>query len=604
MSAYELALNKNLKTNIVLRIGTDYYATYQPDSGLSITDEFLQVQAPKLNGVTVDVRNSNSPISTFSFKLMEFEGSKTSSKIMLDETQFLEKEIVIYHGHVEQNFDFSDYIELGRTTIKAVAKIENGYSFTSREVTGLISAPALNRKDILKTALISTSTTLSISSTEGWPSNGIILVENEFMAYTGIDPDGITLTGLVRGIYTSEAVEHTVGSEVYQVTPIEGVNPVDIFLQILLSKNGDGTNHPTYDVLENGLGINPDNVDISSIEQIRDENFNTELHTIYVFNVENMLKYLEKELLPSTNLRIINYNGRIGLSLLDQVNFEGEAPILDENSIIGTPTWSLTSDKVVNIITVEWDYNQATRKFESSKTFKDQDSINTFGEKPVLTLKMRSVKTSLGGEVIAQERALRLLNRLSTARGRVSLRCHLDRSPIQVGDNTQLVHRFLPQQGGTLGMSDQLEVMSRSIDLERSIATFKLEFTSYTGIRIPFIAPSPKVSAVASQRVVTVDSADGLQVGYQVNIFKKGLPDSFGNPTAGEYLPDSSNTIESINGNEITFVNEWTTTLENDFILKMSDYEEANDEQKARYAYIGSNTGFFNDGSKNYQIIF
>jgi hypothetical protein len=36
----------------------------------------------------------------------------------------------------------------------------------------------------------------------------------------------------------------------------------------------------------------------------------------------------------------------------------------------------------------------------------------------------------------------------------------------------------------------------------------------------------------------------------------------------------------------------------------MSDYDEASTAQQARYAFIGENTGLFNDGSKSYQVLF
>lgn len=602
--SYESLLNKNLELNLVVRIGTDYYAIKEPDSGLSITDEFLQVKNPRVNGVSVDIRKSNTPISTFSFKLMEFEGNKTSSKVMVDETQLLEKECTVYIGHVNQSFDFADYLELARTKITSVTKIANGYSIISKEASAFVSQPALNREDVLQTSLLPASTTLSITSTEEWESSGYLLLNNEYMAYSGLDVDGVTFTGLTRGLFGSTATEHSVGEEVYQVTPLENVNPVDMILQILLSKDGDNTNHPTYDVLNNGLGISPDNVNITEIENIRDTYFIGELHTLYIHGVSDMLKYLEKNLLPSTNLRLITYDGKISFSLLDTVDFSTPAVVIDEDSIIGTPTWGLTSDKVVNIIEVFYDYNPSTKKYATTETFRDEDSITTFGEKRPLKLRMPSVTTAENGANIAEERANRLLTRLSTARGKVSLRCHFDKSNIQISDAVQLNHRYLPQQGGTLGISDQLEVMSRSIDLDKGIVSYKLEFTSYTGIRIPFIAPSPKITNVLSQSSIEVDDATCLIVGDRHLLFKDGDLDIGGNPTAGSYLPDTLHTIESIVGNVVTFTEPWTTTLEVGLWLKLPDYDQATEDQRARYAFIGENTGFFSDGSKSYQIIF
>lgn len=601
---YDNELDKTLRLNIVVDIDGTKYAVYEPDSGLVLADEFLQVKRPRINGVSVDIRKSNSPISTFSFMLMEFEGDKTSSKIMLDDTQFLEKDCVVYAGHITGSFDFSDYIELARTRITSVKKIANGYSIISKDVANLIAQPALNREDILKTFILITSTTLSITDTTDWPTTGTLRIGSEFITWTGKDIDGVTLTGLARGANGSTAAEHNVGDNVYQVTPIVGVNPVDIILQVLLSKNGDLTNDPTYDVLENGLGIDPANVDITDIELIRAEDFSGELHTLYIWGQDNMLRYLEKFLLPSVNLRFISVDGKIAVSLLDQVNFNESVPLIDEDSIIGTPTWGLTSDKLVNVVEVQYDYNFSSRKYESIEVFKDDDSIATFGQKKTLKVTMPSVRTAFSGASIVTERANRLLGRLSTARGKVSLRCHFDKSNLKIGRNTQIIHRYLPQQGGTLGFSDQLEIMSRSIDLEKGVVIYKLEFTSYTGIRIPFIGPSPTITAITNQKTFTVSDASCLTIGDRILLFEDGPLDIDLNPTAGSYLPDAYRTIELIDGNNITVNTNFVSTLELDFWVKLPDYDEATIDQKAKYAFIGENSGFFSDGSKSYQIIF
>jgi hypothetical protein len=526
---------------------------------------------------------------------------------MLDDTQLLEKSCIVYIGFNTGSFDFADYQELARTKVTSIKKIANGYSLRTKEVSHLIAKPALNRSDILTTFILSSSTSLSINDTADWPDSGTIRIGEEFINYTTKDIDGITLSGLTRGISLggspSTAAEHEVGDVVYQVTELEVVNPVDMILQILLSDNGDLTNHGTYDVLENGLAIDPSNVEISDIEDLRDTHFLGEEHSLFIWGEEDMLKYLEKFLLPSTNLRFVTKDAKITLSLLDQVNFNEQVPVINENSIIGVPTWGLTSDKVVNVIEVQYDYNFSNGKYEAIQVFKDDDSIATFGQKRTLKVTMPSVRTSLNGAAIATERAGRMLGRLSTARGKVELSCHFDKSNLQIGTNAQIVHRFLPQQGGTLGFSDQLEIMSRSIDLSKAVVKYKLEFTSYTGIRIPFIGPSPKITVVTDQKTFEVNDASCLEVGDRVLLFKDG-PIVLGDPTAGSYLPDTVRTIELINGNEVTVNAAFVSALGTDITIKLPDYDEATVDQKSKYGFIGENTGFFNDGSKSYQIIF
>jgi hypothetical protein len=279
-------------------------------------------------------------------------------------------------------------------------------------------------------------------------------------------------------------------------------------------------------------------------------------------------------------------------------------PIIDESTIVGTPTWGLTMDKIVNVVEVYYDYNLATEKYETKEVFKDLDSIALYGEKKALKLELLGVTSALAGAGIATDRAGRLLSRLSTARGKIDFTAQLDASIYPVGTNIQLIHRYLPQQGGTLGFSDRLEIMSRDLDLKNGRVRIRLEFTSYTGIRIAFIAPSPKITAITDQKTFTVDDGSLLRKGYVMTLFEDGPLDLEGDPTPGSYLPDSPNVIESVVGNVVTMREEFTSTLEVGLWLKFADYDHASEEQKARYAFIGPNSGVFDDGSKTYQIVF
>jgi len=421
------------------------------------------------------------------------------------------------------------------------------------------------------------------------------------MAYTSKTAN--TLENLNRGIFGTTAISHEVGETVYLVTQALDVNPIDFMLQIMLSNTGDGTNNATYDVLDGGLNISPNDIDIATFENIRDTFFLGEQHDYYIYNNSSMLKYIEQTALISTNTRLVTINGKISLSLLDQVNFETDLATLSEDDIRATPTWTLDENKVVNVIEIEYDYNIATNLYESRQVFEDADSILLFGKKKPLKLQFEGVKSTQGGLAIVTDRATRLLGRLGTARGNITVTSHFNATNFNIGDDVQLIHRFLPQQGGTLGFSDRMEAMSRSIDLKSGIVTTRLEFTSYTGVRLAFIAPSPRIVTVIDQKTITVDDAACLKVGYKIKLFKDG-PLVLGDPTAGSYLPDADNTITSIVGNQVTFLNDFVSVLGTDIITKMSDYDEASEDQRASYGYVGENSGFFSDGSKSYQILF
>lgn len=597
------ALKKDVPINVVISIDGVFYAIKEPDTGLVVDADKLVLKRPRINGVNVDIRKASTPIGSFSFQLSEQAFNPViSSTIMQDESFFLKKEVVAYAGFNTGSFDFADYREIARTRIKQVTKVANGYSIRSTDATGLADEEGINVNDSSLTQMIPPTTSIDVINGDKFPASGVIKIDAEFMAYAS--KDGNTLENITRGILNTDAGDHEVGAKVYLVTEALAVNPITFFLQCLLSKDGDGTNHPTYDVFANGIGISPDDIDIAQIEGIRDEFFLGEEHNYRIYNNKTILRLLERTVFTSTNTRLVSLDGKISLALLDEVDFTDELQILDESTVVGTPTWTLDETKIVNVIEISYDFNVATNQYESTATFSDDDSIATFGEKPALKLNFEGVYTVLGGGLIVEERANRLLGRLATARGSVTVTSHFDAANLNVGGNVQLVHRYLPQQGGSLGISDRLEVMSRSIDLGNKTVKTKLDFTSYTGIRIAFIAPSPRIVTVIDQKTIEVSDASCLRKGWTIRLFEDGPLDIENNPTNGSYLPDAINTIDSIVGNVVTFTNEFTSILSNKVTVKMADYDNATEEQRARYAFIGSNTGFFSDGSKSYQIIF
>ena len=589
--AYEDEAAKAQKTvNIVLKIGSEYFSTYQPDSGLVVPTKNLIVDDPLINGVTADIRRASTPVGSLTFKLKD-ESEYMTVKIMADENNFLEKEVVCYVGFINGSYDFADYKEMARTYIDSVTKIANGYSILSKEITSLITNPTYNVKNKLGISILLGSTTLDLQDAIAFPDSGLIKIDNEFIRYASKTDN--TLAGLTRGFIGSPAA-HSLGADAFLVTEIINVNPIDIILRLLLSKNGDLVNDPTYDVYKNGLGIDPNLINIAKFEEIRDLFLENDLYSLYLYNESDTLKYIEAQILQPTNCRLFADSGKISINILDQINVNSVAREVNEDQIIGVPTWKLVSDKITNVIRLFYDYDEETAKYLTTYELKNEDSIAVFGEKKPLEFRFKGIKSSLSGSVIIEKMAVQLLGRLSTPRGTVSMRGLFDISDLKIGDDIILNHRFLPQQGGALGIYDQIEIVSKSIDLKNITCSFKLEYTSFAGIRVGFIAPSLKITSITDQKTFEVDSVAAIKEGYLFRLW---------NNVTKEFLPDAINVIESIIGNTVIMANEFGTTLTTDLMLRFPDYEFSTSDQRARYAFIGENSGFFSDGSKVYQII-
>ena len=141
--------------------------------------------------------------------------------------------------------------------------------------------------------------------------------------------------------------------------------------------------------------------------------------------------------------------------------------------------------------------------------------------------------------------------------------------------------------------------MSKSVSGLHSGATitFGLEFSSYSGIRIGLISPSPKLNlAITDQKTFTVPDGTCYSVGYRCVLF-----DNINNV----YFSDPVNEITGINGSVLTFKDDWVTPLGANVSLYFTDYDNASGDQRAIYAWASPDTGVFTiDGSKAYQIIF
>ena len=137
--------------------------------------------------------------------------------------------------------------------------------------------------------------------------------------------------------------------------------------------------------------------------------------------------------------------------------------------------------------------------------------------------------------------------------------------------------------------------MAKSIDNKSGTVKLSLEYTSFTGLRLPFIGPSPLIVNVVNQKTFEVPVGGRFKKGYGLRLWDE---------ITGNYTSDPVNYIFSVVGNIVTMESDFTTTLSQNIRIKLCDYSDASSEQKGRYAYIGSNSQIFSDGTSLYSILF
>lgn len=588
---------KNYKQNIVIEFddGTTqtYFSTYQPDSGLTVdSDKVGLLRRATVSPTKVDVKSVNTTIANSSFELVDADEAVTAFIATDPQGQLMGNDVTIYVGRITGASPWADYSQIAKGKIKKITKTSNGYRFNIAENVDQLNNSIFNTKTDLTVAANDSQGTLTVTDTTDFPTTGTIKVGDEFMTYTG--KTATTITGMTRAQLSSTAGAHDVGSEVLLVTSIQD-NPINLILQLLISNGGGGT----YDVLTDGIGISPTLIDVAGFEAIRDSDFSGEQYQLYLYDIENALKLIEKQLLLSTFTRLIPKGGKIGLALLDQVNLGASVTDIDETSIIGNPTYDIDSNKIINQVEIAWDYDEGTKQFLNRTLYQDTTSISDYGAKQILKYEFKGVRTSLSGSTIIENLQSRLLARLSNPRARVSVKTQMDRSLEDPGDNIKLTHRYLPKPGaGTLGMSGTyLEVMSKALNFDTGQTTYTLEFTSSSNLRLGLIAPSPLPTSVTSQTIF--DVPDGSC--YAVDDTLKLWDDS-----SSAYYADATVTITDVTSNTITVSPAFVTTLNTtNTRIKLADYDEASTNQRDTYGYIAPDTGtFVSDGSNAYVITF
>ena len=585
--------NKRFIPNIVIYFKGFYWGIRNPDSGLTISTDRLCVDQVSINPTKVDPSRANTTINTYAFTLVD--KNQSVSILFNGITKFFQNEQVsIYIGRSGVNMPFSAYLKLPDTYIKSCSKDGNAYKFNSTEAKDRLNRPAFNTSIKLEIDILSGTTEID---TDGvidlalWPSSGLFKLEDEFISYASIDSVNNRFLGCIRAEKGSVAVAHKAGEDIFLVTEIID-NPVNILLKCLISSGGGGV----YDTLIDGAGIDNTLINVAKFEEIRDLFFIGQSYTLLLYNIENILTYLETEIFYPNELRLISDNeSKISLAILNRRIFSDTLEQFTHDTIIKNITYDVDDTDICNTVNVEYDYDEPTSLYKKVYSLSDADSIADFGKREAITIKLKGVKTSSGGLQIATDIAQRFLSRFAYPKPEISFSTQMDKSLTLLAEKVDLISNKLPNvDTGELNFADTVEVVERGINWKTGDVKFKVGFTSFTGIRECYLAPSDTIVSVINQKTITVGAGRGAlyRSTWKMRIYSN---------VSRDYVDSQVNEIESIVGDQITFVDNWVSTLSTNFRIMFCDYDDATDIQK-KYCFISDDGLNFNDNKKSYQI--
>jgi len=582
--------------NIVVRFNGEYFAIRAPDSGLTIdADKIGVVSQLTINPTTIDPFRPSTTISNYSFKLLD--RNEVITKMFNGETAYFQDapvDVWLGRSNVLANatdMDFSEYLQLPTTYINKLTRQDASYTFQTVEARDRLSTGAFRQTTKLAVDILDNTTIITVQNAASFPTNGLVLIDSEYISYTG--KDGNNLLNCIRGEQGSTPVEHDTGDDVFLAIVLQD-NPIDLLLSLLVSSGGGGS----YDTLPDGAGIDQSLIDFDQIEDVRDEFFSTYSFKFILSNVDSLKTFIESEICFPLGIRLrANNNAKIGLALIDRNIFEIDSPTLDDTNLVKYPDFTVDNTKIVNRIRIFWDWDDVKKAYLKVSDFTDADSIAEFGETAVTEQKFKGIRSNLAGADVVDTIQLLFLSRFAFPRPQITVTGQMSTSALNLGDKTDLVSSVIPTERGDLNFVSTLEVLQKSLNLQNGDVRYQLSFTSFSGIRQCYIAPSDTIISFANQKTVTIGAGQGAnyRAGWNMRLYSNVTRD---------YVDTQINTIQSISNDTITFVSDWNETLVNgEFKLSFADYDDVSEQQK-KFCFISDGNNNFMDGRGPYQITF
>lgn len=591
MPTYEAALadDPQYMGNAVLRIAGVYYCIRQPDSGLTIPRSHQRtISSLVVNPNTIDPKRVSTTIGSYSFTLVDKNG--IVSRVIKDTgADILGQTVELWLGRSGVGMAFSDYYRMPDTRISRCSNVDSGWSFSTKESTDRMNRPVYDLSVRLSGDIVAgTNVITAKDDISDFPSAGLFRIEDELISYSSKNDGTKTFSGCARGEFGTTPAEHADNEAMLFAETITD-NPINIILKLLTSGSGSGS----YDALDDGLAIDPALIDITEIEALRDTSFSGVSFSLALYSITNALQFIEEQLLAPCNLRFtFSRSSLLTLKQLNSPEFIPAIDTLDHDSIVGTPQMVIENSKVVNRITVQWDYDEGTGRYLNNSVYTDEDSIAAYGKTTSpLSFSFKGVSDEAFVDAFAED----LLDRLSTPKPEVDVKAFVSKSLLNVCDKGRVETTKLPNSLGDLNFAADMEIISRAINFKTGEVKFKLVYTGFTSVRLGYIAPSDTIQVITAQDVVEFGAGRGdlYEAGWKVRLW---------NNLTNAFESDAVNEIASIDGDEITFVDEWVTTLTTDHRIRFAQYDNVSASQK-RYAFISATGSDFSATEQSYKIV-
>jgi len=304
----------------------------------------------------------------------------------------------------------------------------------------------------------------------------------------------------------------------------KGDHPLDLFLQLLLSRTGDASNS-VYDTLPEGfgLGAGQERVDVAGIEALRDLWLPSVRHQELLEEPASFIEWVARTLRLFACYPVHLLDGRLTIRRMS-------APIpglvvrtLDVQRIAAVATWESYVDDIVGRVLFDCDYDpgldsgergpyRQRYRFEFTETqelyagaWRDQ-AFETSGQwSGSASGGSYGAGLSTDADMVARRLGEVLRERVGQQLPVFGVECLYDDLDVQEGELVRLELPHLPNVAtGARGLTGEIfEVLRKTIDDDRCTVTLSVAQTPYT-TRGRFKAPSGIVATVTGSPATSV----------------------------------------------------------------------------------------------------
>ena len=473
---------------------------------------------------------------------------------------------------------------------------------------------------------------LAEGSTSGAWTHGdeiLIRIGDEYVAGT-VAVDGIetSITVLGRAQFNSPAVQHAPGDDLLEVmwtgarsatgTAADqvsqfsaGDHPLEVVLQRLLSRKGDGANG-VYDTLPEGwgLGLDASRVDVAGILALKRTWFANARH-LWVHEEPHTLKAALAEILrPHGCYPVTTLGDLLTIRRLSPPIPGASLRAIDASAIVAVPTWDSNTVNVVGRVIWRCDWDPVAgdyrQEFKGEMVGPYQEAQEFYaGLWKTLEIEARGQFTGndagvnffgAGLSTGADEASLRhyelVRDRYARPFPAVGVECSLNYLDVEVGDLVTLTIENLPDvTTGELGLSGAIcEVARRSIDRARGVVQLTLlHSTAPNTFRL--LSPSGVVSATAAGLITLTDGVHndagqdrtaGFYAGQVIDVRTSDLKTSRGTAT-----------LTSVSATQLGMATVPAGTVAGDAVV-LSTYASQPTIERGRHASLASTSELLN----------